>query len=272
MNPRTPRPTPPPVACGRGWFWALAFLGAAAGTLAFAPARWVTLAIEMATQQRIELPNAHGTVWRGGADVLLTGGAGSSTVQAVPKGMTWAIQPIWADGLAFQWKVMLPCCMPSPWQATLRPGIGQLNVDVNDHESRWPLSLMSGLGTPWNTVQLQGDLWVRPQQWSLHWTQGRTVMNGQLVLEASDLASQLSTLRPLGSYRMVLTGSDRSGPTFSLQTLGGALKLSGEGQWTAGKFRFRGLAEAPPERVDALSNLLNLLGRRDGLRAHLSLG
>jgi general secretion pathway protein N len=32
------------------------------------------------------------------------------------------------------------------------------------------------------------------------------------------------------------------------------------------------MAETDAQSVDALSNLLNLLGRRDGLRSHLRLG
>jgi general secretion pathway protein N len=38
------------------------------------------------------------------------------------------------------------------------------------------------------------------------------------------------------------------------------------------RLRFSGEASAAPERAAALDNLLNILGRRDGARALLSLG
>jgi general secretion pathway protein N len=38
------------------------------------------------------------------------------------------------------------------------------------------------------------------------------------------------------------------------------------------KLRFEGLASAAPERLDALSNLLNIIGRRDGARAIIKVG
>jgi general secretion pathway protein N len=36
--------------------------------------------------------------------------------------------------------------------------------------------------------------------------------------------------------------------------------------------RFSGVASAQPERVEALSNLLNIVGRRDGARSIITVG
>jgi general secretion pathway protein N len=38
------------------------------------------------------------------------------------------------------------------------------------------------------------------------------------------------------------------------------------------KLRFEGTASASPERLDALSNLLNIIGRRDGARSIMKVG
>jgi general secretion pathway protein N len=84
------------------------------------------------------------------------------------------------------------------------------------------------------------------------------------------MSSRLSTLKPMGSYRMVLQGGDA--PGFSLETLEGSLLLSGQGQWAGSRLRFQGEARAAPDRQEALSNLLNILGRRDGARSVITLG
>ena len=56
------------------------------------------------------------------------------------------------------------------------------------------------------------------------------------------------------------------------RTLDGALQLSGQGEWLGQRLRFKGVASAAPERVEALSNLLNIVGRRDGARSIITVG
>jgi general secretion pathway protein N len=50
------------------------------------------------------------------------------------------------------------------------------------------------------------------------------------------------------------------------------LQLSGRGQWAGQRLRFDGAASAKPESVDALSNLLNIIGRRNGATAIIKVG
>jgi general secretion pathway protein N len=78
----------------------------------------------------------------------------------------------------------------------------------------------------------------------------------------------------MGSYRLRLQGSEAGTPTPSLDldTLQGPLRLSGQGQWLGQRLRFTGEALAEPDAEVALSNLLNIIGRRDGARSLLSLG
>ena len=61
-------------------------------------------------------------------------------------------------------------------------------------------------------------------------------------------------------------------PTLALSTLDGALQLSGSGQWVGNRLRFAGEASATPEREAALSNLLNIIGRRNGARSIITIG
>lgn len=96
------------------------------------------------------------------------------------------------------------------------------------------------------------------------------VMGGSVEFTARHMSSRLSTLQPLGSYRMTLTGGDS--PSLDLSTLEGALRLAGKGQWVGSRLRFSGEASAAPGMEAQLANLLNIIGRRQGERAIISLG
>ena len=103
----------------------------------------------------------------------------------------------------------------------------------------------------------QESLWAQgAQQWQQMWGEG--------------WAQALQTLQPMGSYRLLLQGAEpgatASAPSLTLTTLQGQLLLSGQGQWVGPRLRFRGEAQAAPGAEQALANLLNIIGRRDGAR------
>ena len=145
-----------------------------------------------------------------------------------------------------------------------------MHLQVSDSTSTWPAHLLSGLGTPFNTIAPQGELALRTQGLTLDWVAGRLQVAGLAQLDAQDLSSRLSTLRPMGSYRFTLSGG--AATELNLSTLQGSLQLSGRGQWVGGKLRFVGEASSTPEHQAALSNLLNIIGRRDGARSVIKLG
>jgi general secretion pathway protein N len=119
-------------------------------------------------------------------------------------------------------------------------------------------------------MQLQGDLVLTTPGLTISSSLNRWNLAGDLQLDALDMQSRVSTLRPLGSYRLQLAGGDE--PELSLTTLKGSLRLQGGGRWSAGRLHFEGEASAGPEQVQELSNLLNIVGRRDGVRSIISLG
>ncbi len=157
--------------------------------------------------------------------------------------------------------------------AKIRPRWRGLLVAFEDHRSNWPAGLLAGLGTPWNTVRAEGQLVFSLRGLSLEWpgwSDSRMILMGQLQLDALDLTSRLSTVKPMGSYRLSVQGGNVN--TLKLETLQGSLQLAGSGQWVGGRLRFEGVASAQADRLDALSNLLNIIGRRDGLRSIIKLG
>ncbi|MDP1687445.1 type II secretion system protein N [Hydrogenophaga sp.] len=260
------------------WPSRLAWLGAVFGLFAalllFAPARWLAQSITSATGGQLQLVNARGTVWRGQADVLLTGGEGSQTQTSLPQGLQWRLSPALVSGMpAMALQLSAPCCTPQPMGLTLIPRFGGAELRLAASSSRWPADLLTGLGTPWNTLRMQGLLVLQTDGLTLRWDSGRGSLQGALAVEAQDLSSRLSSLRPLGSYRMdVRAEADGNTTTLALQTLSGRLQLQGQGQWVGGRLRFQGVAEAAPDSEAALNNLLNIIGRRQGPRSLLNIG
>jgi general secretion pathway protein N len=130
--------------------------------------------------------------------------------------------------------------------------------------------MLAGLGTPWNTLQIDGRLSLSTQGLSVEWNRGRLSVGGRAELLATGVSSRLSTLKPMGSYRITLAGGNTT--TLEVSTIEGSLQMAGTGQWVGSRLRFNGTASAAPEREAALSNLLSILGRRDGPRAVIKFG
>ncbi|MDD2713439.1 MAG: type II secretion system protein N [Simplicispira sp.] len=275
------RPTPAPVlararrapASGSTartpWGWALAgaLLGAVPTVAAFAPAQWLATGVARASNGQVQLAQVRGTVWTGSAQLVLTGGAASQGATALPGRVHWRLRPTWTG---VQAALNATCCTATPLQLQVRLHAGGLHLTLADSQSHWPAAVLAGLGTPWNTLQPQGQLVLRTQGLQADWASGRMVLNGQAQLDALAMSTRLSTLAPLGSYRIAVQGG--AVPSLTLQTLEGALQLSGSGQWVGQRLRFAGEASAAPEREAALANLLNIIGRRSGTRSLITLG
>jgi general secretion pathway protein N len=160
----------------------------------------------------------------------------------------------------------------------LRPGFGRTIVKLippaDGWVGQWPSAWLGGLGTPFNTLQLGGALRLSSPGISFESVQGRWLVHGRADVELTHASSRLSTLDTLGSYRLSLVG-DASGSgaaQLNLETVEGALQLSGTGVWGANGVRFRGEARASTDADAALSNLLNIIGRREGARSVISIG
>ncbi len=265
-----------PVVGVRRWASAGALIGIALAMVRFAPASWAADALSSATNGQLLLADAQGTVWDGNALPVLTGGAGSRESLALPSRLEWTLRPS-LSGL--QLTLTHACCMPQPLRWALAPGWSQQRLTLIPPPQagaliQWPANWLTGLGTPWNTLQPGGLIQVSSPGMNLEWAQGRWRLDGDATIEVMNASSRISTLDTLGSYRLAISGHAAKGgaTTLTLSTLEGALQLSGTGQGTPTGFRFRGEARAAPGQEGALNNLLNIIGRRNGATSVISIG
>ena len=265
------------------WAWMGAGLGMALAFITQAPAHWLTQAIEQASGERVLLPDAQGTVWNGSAQWVLNEGPLNITTSAnlvrpasttaLPTRVTWQLGPsidIANLRLTLSATLASVCCTPQPVRVDVSPLWRGMRVQVHNHTSSWPASWLVGLGAPWNTVQPEGQMQLQTTQ--LQWTHqaGTERLQGTAELQMQQLSTRLSTLRPLGTYRVRVQGGDTMAIT--LDTLEGSLQLTGSGQLLNGRVRFKGEASAAPDAEAALSNLLNILGERQGVKSILKMG
>ena len=261
-------------SAGARWAVVGIVAGVGVGLIAFAPAAWLVSAVASVTQQRVLLADARGTVWSGSAVAVLTGGEGSRDASSLPGRLGWTLH--WR-GLGLELQLEHACCLNGIVALQVRPGFGRTTytlVPPSGWVGQWPSALLGGLGTPWNTMQLGGSVRLASPGLKIESVQGRMVVDGRADFEMQGVSSRLSTLDNLGSYRMSVTG-DTANPGISnlqLSTQDGALQLSGSGTVGPAGMRFRGEARASATEEAALSNLLNIIGRRDGARSVISIG
>ena len=286
------------------WSITGAVIGACFALITQAPATWLANVISNASQHRFVLQNAQGTVWRGSAIALLADGNQHPTVtrqspsqpllQAYPSGkpssntssispntigmplpsrLSWDFSSGFDTGLmrlVVRAQIKSECCTPEPLQLAVSIGWQGLRIDIANQQSQWPAHWLVGLGAPWNTVQPEGSMQLRTENLIWQSNAGDPKIQGVAELTLSQLATPLSTLRPLGTYRLRVQGGDTM--AVSLATIEGGLQLSGNGQWANGRLRFKGEARAQPAFEAALSNLLNILGQRQGAISIMELG
>jgi general secretion pathway protein N len=260
------KPAPP-------WRWAVlgSLLGLLTATAFFAPAAWLGSAIALGSQGRVVLNEPSGTVWNGSGQLVLSGGVGSRDATTLPGRIHWRLKP--TKNLDLRLLVDADCCTSQSVNMLVSPHLNGLTAVVQPSQSTWPATLLTGLGAPFNTLDLQATLKLNTQVLTLEWLNKELKLEGKAALDVLDASTRLSTLRPVGSYRLNFQGSQgATAPSLNLETLNGSLLLSGTGQLTGNRWRFNGEASAAPGFEAALSNFLDILGRRVGPRSIITVG
>jgi general secretion pathway protein N len=220
-----------------------------------APAAWITPQFARQTGGHVNLVDPAGSVWHGSATLMLAAGADMSAATLLPGQIEWrtGFWPLFTGRLRMVMRHSEAMPDPITVDATLR------SATVTPGTLAVPASLLSGLGAPFNTLDLQGDVQL---SWS-EWRSFNRQAFGQLILTLNDVSSRISLVKPLGSYRVTLQAQGTSS-ALDLTTLKGPLILSGSGTVSGASTSFYGTASATPEARENLAGLLNLLGRPSG--------
>ena len=239
--------------------------------LVIAPAQWVASYVHSASNGRVELAEANGTIWNGSAIVVIASPSETGASRAsLPERLSWRLSP-WAM-LVAQLDLALthPSALSQP--LTVNAPLFGKTLTLGPTTMRLPASLLVGLGAPWNTVRPGGILtvsWdrltVEPGRWQ-----------GRISGEWQYASSGLTPVSPMGHYRLQTNGI-WPGTQLELLTISGPLELKGNGTINeGGRLRFTGRAQAmagtDPGVKAQLTGLISLLGRRDGEGSLLNFG
>lgn len=234
---------------------ALLLVVSAAVTVVFrAPAAWLGDALE--ARSKLRLVDARGTVWHGSA---LLGISTGREITLLPGRVEWQVDAIATNRIS--------ASVAHPWLgAPLALSLGAHGLGFAKGSARLPAGVLAGAGAPFNTLKPGGLL-------ELAWTDGEirgAALKGELQIDWRNAQSALSTVVPLGSYRLHIRGNGGM-PTLELETLAGPLQMQGKGRMEGSRIRFSGTAAAEPAMQGALNGLLGVLGMRSGDKVLLAI-
>lgn len=241
----------------RTLLWGLAAIVAVLLSLLVSfPATWLAPIVERQTNGRYTLSAAQGTLWAGSARITGVSNSVELAALTLPGRFVWTFSPSLLIGkvdasITNTELLERPLTISGNWRTW---HLGEFVLSL-------PASQLTALGAPLNTLKPTGRMHLSSQSLRVLSNPEGLQIHGVMQLQLNDIASVLSPVKPLGTYRMEF---DWQGirAQLTLSTLSGLLQLQGNGAIEKGHLRFSGQAWALPEHEPQLANLLNLLGRR----------
>jgi general secretion pathway protein N len=240
------------IACWAG----AAIVAIVSVVLIFFPAAWIASAVDRHSGGRVNLIDPQGTLWRGSASVATAATHDEAAAPLLPGRFSWRLSPSVLLGnvdlvLDNPATLSQPVQIRGDWH-TWQIGSGEMVLAAG---------MLTAIGAPLNTIQPSGDMRLSWGALQLK-RQGRQLeMQGPMALRLRDIASQLSLVKPLGSYQVTLDWAGMVAQ-MKLGTLKGPLLLNGSGELSNGRLQFSGQARADAGQEEKLANLINLLGQR----------
>ena len=237
--------------------WTLIGLGLAVfllGLVAGAPASLIDAGLQHASDGRLRLAEARGTLWSGTGQIEIRDRTNRS---GVAKPVTWVVRPAYLLIGQLRGEVGLD-------QATRRfpVTVSLTQVEVADAELDLPASAL-GLGLPkLAPLGLTGSLLLRVARLSF----GRGAVEGSATLQWRGAGSTYTQISPLGDYELRVEG-EGTAARGSLRTLQGPLQLEGQGSSKSGANPvFQCTARVAPEYRQQLAPLLRMIALERGER------
>jgi general secretion pathway protein N len=230
-------------------------LGAyAVALIAMAPATWFDTGLQRASDGRLRLAEARGTLWSGSGQLEIRSAIGHT---GWATHLAWHLQP----GALLHARLTYAVAL-APGEPPFPVTISWSRIELAHADIRLPVAAL-GLGVPrLAPLELTGEVQLRIPSLSI----GRGATQGSATLQWRDAGSALSPVSPLGDYALHLAGD---GPVvrFTLDTQRGPLQLDGKGSWANGHPpEFRAIAHLAPRFEQRLAPFLRLIAveRGDG--------
>lgn len=212
-----------------------------------APASLIDAGLEQATEGRLRLADARGSLWSGTGQIELRDRMHRS---GVAKNITWEARP------AYLLRGQLRCEVGLDLAAKRFPvTISLAGIEVADADIDLPAAAL-GVGVPkLAPLGLSGDLLLHVARLSFK----RSAIQGNAILQWRGAGSAFTRVSPLGDYELRIDGEGATARV-SLRTLQGPLQLEGQGSWASGGDpAFLGAARVPPEYLQQLAPLMRMI-------------
>lgn len=226
--------------------------------LVTAPATLLARVVESASKGQLVLANAAGTVWQGSATPAIRQRSGNFL--ALEK-LHWdiALPPLFAGKLSsqFRWDNV---AQDTPMLVTVSFG----QVEVRNLTLPLYAGILGEFVPLLQPVQLSGQMLIRSDQFVF----AKQGMQGNAAAEWSNAGSVLSSVKPLGNYRIDLAGAGGQ-LDIALATTSGVLQLEGKGSFSINQgMRFQGTARAAADSKGSIDELLSNFGPESAPGVH----
>ena len=230
--------------------WRLFAIGLAIYALALivtAPATLVDAGLRNASDGKLRVTQAQGTLWSGTGQLDIRDADGRT---GVVKHVSWRLRPGALLRAHLTYEIELdPGTRPFPLTISWsRIELGNANISLPAAALVYDLPTLAALG-------ITGDVSIQVSSLSI----GRHDTRGRATLQWRTASSALSPISPLGDYELRLDG-DGHVVRASLHTLRGPLQLDGQGAWPSGtKPAFLATAHIPQAFQQRLAPFLRLI-------------
>jgi general secretion pathway protein N len=235
--------------------WKLLGLGIGAyaiGLITTAPATLVDAGLQRASNGRLRLAEAQGTLWSGAGQIEIRAAGGRT---GIAKSFTWLVLPASLLRGHLLYEVKLDqAARPVPVTISFSR-IELAGADIN-----LPAAVLGFAVPKLAPLRLTGDARLHIESLSV----GRSGMQGNATLQWLAAGSALTPVSPLGDYELRVK-DDGAVIHASLRTLQGPLQLDGKGLWAkGGKPAFLATARVAPQQQQQLAPLLRLIAIERG--------
>ncbi|MBI3529675.1 MAG: type II secretion system protein N [Betaproteobacteria bacterium] len=232
----------------RRWSLFATGLGIYAAALVIqAPATLVDAGLQQASNGRLRLAQAQGTIWAGAGQLEIRD-LGSRN--AIAKDIAWRVllESLWRGRLVSEVELDR-AARRFPITATLSK-FEIANADIN-----LPAAALAFAEPRLKPLRLSGDVLLHTTNLSI----GRDGLLGNVTLQWRAAGSAFSPVSPIGSYELRLDGQGNTVHAL-LSTLQGPLRLDGSGSWAnGGNAAFQATVRVPPQYREQLTPLLRMI-------------